>query len=347
MASISRGNLPSSDLREIVSNSQASLRKIASARVLICGGSGFIGTWFTSALLEANEELKLNIEIVLLTRDIEKAKKSLIPRDKDPITFLKGDLSASENPFTRVEGNFSHIIHAATPTIISNERNDQDISYKSTVLGASRLADFSSSMTSVPTLLHTSSGAVYGIQPNELKNIPEGWINEKLATGITSYGVAKLEAERILSQASYSGVLNAVNPRLFTFFGPKLPLDAKYAIGNFVSDGLSNRDIVIKGNPNTRRSYMYPTDLVEWVLECLTNPSLKPLHIGSDEGICMKDLANYVGEKLGARSVSAGNNEVMASNYVPSVTLTQNLLNVSGRVSLEDGMMRWINWLRQ
>lgn len=347
MASNSRGNLPTSDLQEILLNSQVSLHKIASARVLVCGGSGFIGTWLTSTLLEANEKLKLNLEIVLLTRNVENAKKSLLPRDEDPITFFEGDLSSEHNPFTGLGGSFSHIIHAATPTILSKEKHEQDISYKSTVLGASRLGDFSSSMASVPTLLHTSSGAVYGIQPNELQNIPEGWVNENLATGITSYGVAKLEAERILSQASYSGVLKAVNPRLFTFFGPKLPLDAKYAIGNFVSDGLNNRDIVIKGNPNTRRSYMYPTDLIEWILECLTNPSLKPLHIGSSEGIYMKDLAHYVADKLGARSVSPGNNEVVASNYVPSVTLTRSSLNVSGRVSLEDGMNRWINWLRQ
>lgn len=347
MPSDSRGNLPPGDLAEILINSQSSLQKISSARILLCGGSGFIGTWLTSTLMEANEKLGLNLEVVLLTRDIDKAKISLTPKLKDPILFLNGDLSSKQNPFGNLEGSFSHIIHAATPTILSKEKHEQDISYKSTVLGASRLSDFCLNMKFPPTLLHTSSGAVYGVQPNDLSNIPEGWVNENLASGITSYGVAKLEAERILSQASYSGVLNAVNPRLFTFFGPKLPLNAKYAIGNFVSDGLNNRNIVIKGNPLTRRSYMYPTDLIEWLLECITNPTLKPLHIGSDEGIYMKDLANYVAERFGARPVISGSAEILASNYVPSITTTKNLLNIDSRVSLEDGMKRWIKWLHQ
>jgi UDP-glucuronate decarboxylase len=347
MKSRSRGNLPSSDLQEILTHTRTSLAEVSTARILICGGSGFIGTWLTSALLEANAELKLNLEILLITRNIENAKKSLMPLSSDPIKFLNGDLSSQEDPFRNLRGSFSHIIHAATPTILSNNKHDQEKSYRSTVLGSSRLVDFALRMITPPILLHTSSGAVYGSQPIELENIPEGWENDNLRDGITSYGLAKLEAEKVLSQANFSGVLKATNPRLFTFFGPKLPLDAKYAIGNFMADGLNRNEILIKGHPNTRRSYMYPTDLIEWIIKCLINPSLNPLHIGSDEGIYMKDLASQLAQKLGGKTVGDGDSTIAKSNYVPGNMQTKITLGVTQRVTLEDGVNRWINWLRQ
>lgn len=347
MNSRSRGNLPSRDLQEILTHTRTSLAEVSSARILICGGSGFIGTWLTSALLEANAELKLNLEIVLITRNIENAKKSLMPISSDPIEFLKGDLSSQEDPFRNLRGNFSHIIHAATPTVLSNNKHDQEKSYRSTVLGSSRLVDFASKMVTPPILLHTSSGAVYGNQPIELENIPEGWENENLMVDITSYGLAKLEAEKVLAQANFSGVLIATNPRLFTFFGPKLPLDANYAIGNFLADGLKGSEILIKGHPNTRRSYMYPTDLIEWLIKCLINPSLSPIHIGSDEGIYMKDLASQLAQKFGGKTVGEGDSMIAKSNYVPNNMQTKIMLGVNQRVTFEDGVTRWINWLRQ
>ena len=347
MRSQTFGNLPKSDLQEIVTFSQLTLEKLMSSRILICGGTGFIGTWLTSALLEANSELKLQLNIVLITRDIENAKKVLKVKSMDPIEFVHGDLGAAENPFINLKGSFSHIVHAATSTVLITSRHNGDGDYKSTVLGASRLVDFSLRMDSKPTLLHLSSGAVYGVQPIELGNIPEGWINKDLCSGISSYGRAKLDAEKILCQASNSSVLRAVNPRLFTFYGPNLPLNGKYAIGNFLHDALTGKEIFIKGNPNTRRSYMYPTDLIEWVIKCLIYPSLNPLHIGSDKAVTMAELGECIALRFANEKTGVGDEAMPVSNYVPGTLLTSNSLGVSQRVNLEEGITRWINWLRQ
>lgn len=347
MSTQNRGNLPKSDLEEIVNCAQSSLEKLGSTRILICGGTGFIGTWLISALLEANFKLKLQLKIVLITRDIENAKKILMTRTNDPIEFVYGDLGAVEDPFINLKGSFSHIIHGATSTMLPTGGHTWDADYKSTVLGASRLVDFSSQMVVPPTLLHMSSGAVYGVQPLQLDHIPEGWVNKNLASEISPYGRAKLDAENILVQASNSSILSAVNPRLFTFYGPKLPLNGKYAIGNFLHDAMNGKEILIKGNPNTRRSYMYPTDLIEWIITCLINPSLGPFHIGSDRAVTIAELSNYFALKFGTKVSGTGYETKHVSNYVPGIQLTSKAINVSQRLTFEEGINRWISWLNQ
>ena len=46
------------------------------------------------------------------------------------------------------------------------------------------------------------------------------------------------------------------------YYGKDLPLDAHFAIGNFLRDGLDNKDIIISSNGKIERSYMYLADLI-------------------------------------------------------------------------------------
>jgi dTDP-glucose 4,6-dehydratase len=106
-----------------------------------------------------------------------------------------------------------------------------------------------------------------------------------------------------------------------------------------MGDKQARRNIEVKGNPKTTRSYLYPTDLVNWILAAILNPSSEATHIGSEETISMKDLAEIVSDSK--VEVNYSNPDSPESHYVPSTANTRNRLGVNQRVSLEDGLVRW------
>jgi nucleoside-diphosphate-sugar epimerase len=132
---------------------------------------------------------------------------------------------------------------------------------------------------------------------------------------------------------------------LFAFFGPGLPLDRHFAIGNFVQDGLNGKPIRILGNPETKRSYMFPTDLTSWLLTALVNPIEGNFNVGSEIGISMLELATLVSGLTSSKGVEMLNRLEPASNYVPSTTNFRQTFRVDESVALSEGLGWWIDWL--
>ena len=65
--------LPEEDLNLICVQSHPAIEVLRDKEVLIYGGTGFIGTWLTAALLHADQQFNLNIKIKVITRNQRKA----------------------------------------------------------------------------------------------------------------------------------------------------------------------------------------------------------------------------------------------------------------------------------
>ncbi|MEG0334504.1 MAG: NAD-dependent epimerase/dehydratase family protein, partial [Akkermansia sp.] len=188
---------------------------------------------FTICIL--NDQFKRNIQVTCLTRDSSRFLKKYPLFDRLDINFIEGDV----RKFTIPNKHFDLVIHAATETS-TRTSNNQDI--QSVILdGMDHMLDFVK-QCGVSRFLFTSSGGVYGEMPQGQKSFSETMLPHPSSL----YGKAKLEAEcNCLLRSQQEGWIGTI-ARCFSFVGPYLPLDANFAIGDFVQDVLMNSPIIIQ-----------------------------------------------------------------------------------------------------
>jgi dTDP-glucose 4,6-dehydratase len=194
--------------------------------------------------------------------------------------------------------------------------------------------------------LFTSSGAVYGDQPQSITHISEHQ-DQPYSELTSAYAKGKKLAESMCAQAGQAGLCSPIIARLFAFSGHYLPRDTHFAIGNFVQNVLDRKPIHINSDGQARRSYLYGADMAIWLWSALAKRSSPhPLHIGSEQSVSILELAlavarvsttelNFVPEIKVA--IPTANSEKY-HQYIPNNSATKSHLNVQEWTSLETGI---------
>jgi dTDP-glucose 4,6-dehydratase len=335
-----------SDLEHIINHTQDVWEQLRGSRIFITGGTGFFGTWLLESFAYANTQLELNAEMLVLTRNPENFKqKNPQLAQISAIRFITGDV----RDFSFPEGNFTHVIHAATEA--SQKLNDEDpIKMLDVILaGTQHTLDFAVHAKPQKVLL-TSSGAIYGRQPSEITHLPEDYLGSPdISKPAWAYGVGKRTAEHMATLYAYQHKLHINIARCFAFVGPHLPLDIHFAMGNFIRDALAGKTIDIKGDGTPFRSYQYAADLCIWLWKILCfGENCRPYNVGSDEDFCLADIAAKVAKSVQpeiavhiAKQAVPGHTP---ERYVPSIERAKNELQLKNFIGLEEGIRRTIEW---
>jgi dTDP-glucose 4,6-dehydratase len=166
----------------------------------------------------------------------------------------------------------------------------------------------------------------------------------------SAYGEGKRAGELLCSIAHKEHGLETTIARCFAFVGPHLPLDAHFAIGNFIRDAMKGEPIKVKdGTPY--RSYLYAADLAIWLWTILfKGDACHPYNVGSDQEITIAELAQIVASALGgsvASSTSPLKFRSPVTRYVPYVSRIGKELGLATAIKLSDSLQRVAVWLRQ
>jgi len=315
-------------------------RKLDGARVLITGGTGFVGKWLIEAAKIAGSVSSSTVEILVPTRNLD----SVHARQTNAIGFhnlrlVHGDLLTDRLQF----GSIDMIIHAATPASAQlNESNPAEM----TRINIEAMHSALQISANKAPFLFTSSGAVYGSQPQSVSNIPEDQ-REPYSALNNAYGASKKVAESMCLDAANIGKCSPIIARLFTFSGEYLPLDTHFAIGNFVRNALRREPIRINSDGKSRRSYLHGSDMATWLWVALAKRSIaNPIHVGSEKSVSILELAHAVAE-VSARVLDYRPEIIVAlpdsslknfHQYVPATRKTRALLEVDEWTSLKAGI---------
>ena len=314
-------------------------------KILITGGTGFVGRSLLNYLNRLHLEGWYIPDVVVLSRNpqlfLSKYQKY---KGCSWLSFIQGDVLSI---FSNTPEEFFCVIHAAAdstpePQMSSLCRFDQILN------GTRNVLDFALKCNT-KKFLFISSGAVYGSQPFYLDKIPEDFNSSPdILDSQSAYGVAKRSAEHlsILYQNIYG--INIVIARCFAFVGDELPLNSHFAIGNFISDAIRSKPITIVGDGSSIRSYLDQRDLAHWLFTLLlVGKPGKAYNVGSDISISIKELAELVrsliNPKLEVKLLNSDKFKFKNSRYVPDIKNAYIDCDLKVNISLETAIVDFYN----
>jgi dTDP-glucose 4,6-dehydratase len=336
------------DLDHILEHTSHLWEEMKGQNIFITGGTGFFGIWLLESFVRANEHLSLGAKAVVLSRSPDVfATKAPHLANHPAIYLIQGDVRTFEFP----AGEFPFVIHAATEASTKLNQENPLLMFETIVEGTRRTLEFARTH-GTRKFLFPSSGAVYGKQPSEMTHIPEDYPGAPDPMDPDSaYGEGKRAAELLCRLYSHQFGLETRIARCFAFVGPYLPLDAHFAIGNFIRDACYGGKVCVNGDGTPYRSYLYAADLAVWLWTILfKGQSCRPYNVGSDKSISIADLAGLVC-KLSNPDIELviakqADLTCQPQRYVPSIERARSELGLENWVSLEKGIEKTFQWLR-
>ena len=322
------------------------LNRLQGKRILITGGTGFIGTWLLETISWLNKYCNQPCKVYVPTRNPEAfARKVPHLAANSEIVLLLGDIADFEYPDD--ECNF--IIHAAAPGE-PRALNHDSLGVAETIVSGTRRVLELATQKNIEGFLFVSSGAVYGVQPPDLERIPEDYLGAPDVTNIRSaYGEAKRYAEILCTLYHQRYGLPTHIARPFTFVGPYQDLNAGFAITDFIRDGLQGGPLTIQGDGTTVRSYCYAADLTAMLWKILLqSPVGRVYNVGSDESISILELANkvisFLDTPVDLKVMSKPNMKSKQARYVPDIDRGRSELGMNMFTDIDKAIKRTLAW---
>jgi len=337
------------DINHILEHTKGLWDEIRGKSIFVTGGTGFFGCWLLESFIRANEKYGLLASATVLTRNPEAFQRKAPHLAFNPVIKLHiGDVKTFQFP----KEKFSHIIHSSNEAADYIGKKDAPGNVKDAIVQAAKHTLEFARHCEAQKFLFTSSGTVYGPQPPGLTHLPETYEGIRDVSDFRfAHGEGKFIAENLCAYYEKKYGIAAKIARCFTFVGPYMQLDANYAIGNFIRDGLKGGTINIKGDGTPYRSYMYAADLTIWLWTILIKgKSLRPYNVGSMEPISILDVAAAVSRH------SHKPPDVIISNhadpakerdvYIPDTTRATNELKLRQWISFEKALKRTIDFFK-
>ena len=167
----------------------------------------------------------------------------------------------------------------------------------------------------------------------------------------SAYGEGKRAAELLCTLMASQHGFEAKIARCFAFVGPHLPLDAHFAVGNFIRDGIQSKPIHIRGDGTAYRSYLYAADLTIWLWTILfQGKSCQPYNVGSDLAITIGELGKLVTEVIGSKREIIIDRQPLAGKaaeqYVPAIKTALLDLQLQPSIDLPTSIKKTVDWYR-
>lgn len=305
-------------------------------KILVTGGSGFVGSHLCERLLNEGNE------VICLDNFFTGQKKNVIHLLDNPFfELVRHDVTMPY--FVEVD----QIYNLACPASPIHYQYNPIKTIKTSVAGAINMLGLAKRINA--KILQASTSEVYG--DPQIHPQPESYWGHVNPIGPRScYDEGKRCAESLFMNYHHQNNVRIKIMRIFNTYGPRMHPNDGRVVSNFIVQSLKGQDITIYGDGMQTRSFQYIDDLIEGMIRLMnTNDDfIGPVNVGNPGEFTMLELAQKIIDITGSKSKIIFE-PLPADDPMqrqPDITLAKEKLGWKPKINLEEGLTRTIEFFK-
>ena len=259
-------------------------------RVLVTGGSGFLGSFLCEKLLERKHE------VICVDNFYTGSKRNIYHLLDDPrFELVRHDVTFP------LYIECDEIYNLACPASPIHYQRDPVQTVKTCVHGAINVLGLAKRLKA--KILQASTSEVYG-DPAVHPQVESYWGNVNPIGVRSCYDEGKRCAETLFSCYRMQCNLAVKIARIFNTYGPRMHPNDGRVVSNFILQALRNQPITIYGDGSQTRSFCYRDDLIDALMKLMATDDAVtgPVNLGNPAEFTILELAQTVIELTGSKS---------------------------------------------
>ncbi|MBN8944024.1 MAG: SDR family oxidoreductase [Rhizobiales bacterium] len=304
-------------------------------RVLVTGGSGFIGSHLCERLLEGGHEVVCVDNFFTGRRD-----NVMHLLDHRKFELMRHDVTVP------LHVEVDQIYNLACPASPIHYQRDPIQTVKTSVMGAMNMLGLANRLKA--KILQASTSEVYG-DPYVHPQVESYWGNVNPIGPRACYDEGKRCAETLFFAYKQQHQLPIKIVRIFNTYGPRMQPDDGRVVSNFIIQALTNQPITLFGDGEQTRSFCYVDDLVEGLMRTMDRTAddvSGPVNLGNPGEFTIRALAETVIALTGSRSRLVREPLPVDDprQRRPDISLAKQLIDWEPTVALRDGLLKTITY---
>lgn len=311
--------------------------RMITAKYLVTGGAGFIGSHIAETLLKRGETVRV-FDNLATGRQIN------LQALQGRVQFIQGDLREFDGVKAAMEG-VEVVFHQGALASVPRSITDPVGSLETNINGTQNVL-LAARDASVRRVVYASSSSVYGDTPTLPKS--EGMPTNPMSP----YAVQKLTGESLCKVFTRIYGLETVALRYFNVFGPRQDPNSEYAavIPRFLTALIEKRRPIVFGDGEQTRDFTYIANVVQANLLAATSSDAVgyAMNIGCGEQITLNSVLHIAGELLDV-AVEAEYREPRPGDVrhsLADIRLAERLLGYEPAVKFSEGLAYTLAALR-